>query len=98
MTNPCVYVNGVQHPSEPLKMDRSSPFGVTRAHETLFSSTGIHHDDRAHIITLEMFTKFFYVIRFDLTADRETEEEHISLPRQGNVRIEERLESNSLTL
>jgi hypothetical protein len=25
---------------------------------------------------------------FDLTPDRQTDEEHISLPRQGNVRIE----------
>jgi hypothetical protein len=59
MTNLVLYVNGVQHPSEPLTMDCFSPFGATRAYETLFSSTGIHHDDRAHLITLEMFTKGF---------------------------------------
>jgi len=88
MTNLLLYVNGVQHPSEPLTMDCSSPFGATRAYETLFSSTGIHHDDRAHMITLEMFTKGFYILGFDLTPDRVADEEHISLPRQGNVRIE----------
>ena len=71
-------------------MDCSSPFGATRAYETLFSTTGIHHDDRVHMITLEMFTKVFYVLGFDLTPDREADEEHISLPRQGNVRIEAR--------
>jgi hypothetical protein len=43
MTNFVLYVSGVPHPSEPLAMNRSSPFGVTRAYETLFSSTGIHH-------------------------------------------------------
>ena len=43
MTNLVLYVNGVQNPSEPLTMDCSSPFGATRAYETLFSSTGIHH-------------------------------------------------------
>jgi len=59
MTNLVLYVNGIQHPSEPLTMDCSSPFGATRAYETLFSSTGIHDDDRAHMITREMFTKFF---------------------------------------
>ena len=85
MTNLVLYVNGVQHPSEPPTMDCSSPFGATRAYETLFSSTGIHYDDRAHMITLEMFTKDFYVLGFDRTPDRETDE-HISLPRQGNVR------------
>ena len=42
------------------------------------------------MITLEMFTKGFYILGFDLTPDREAEEEHISLPRQGNVRIEAR--------
>jgi hypothetical protein len=57
MTNLLLYVNGVQRPSETLTMDCSSPFGATRVYETLFSSTGIHHYDRAHMITLEMFTK-----------------------------------------
>ena len=71
-------------------MDYSSPYGVTRAYETLFCSTGIHHVDRALMITLEIFTKAFYVLGFDLTPDREADEEHISLPRQGNVRIEAR--------
>ena len=58
MTN---LVNGVQHPPEPLSMDCSTPFGATRAYETLFLSTGIHHDDRAHTNSLEMFTHGFYV-------------------------------------
>ena len=87
MTNLVLYVNGFQHPSEPLTMDYSSPFGATRAYETC-SSTGILYDDGAHMITLEMFTKGFYVLGFDLTPDREADEEHISLPCQGNVRIE----------
>jgi hypothetical protein len=90
MTNFVLYVSGVHHPSEPLTVDCSSPFGATTAYETLFSSKGIHHEDRAHMITPEMFTKGFYVLGFDLTPDREADEEHISLPRQGNVRIEAR--------
>jgi len=49
--------------------------------------TALHHDDCAHMITLEMFTKGFYVLDFDLTPNRQADEEHISLPRQGNVRI-----------
>ena len=85
MTNLALYVNGVQHLPESLSMDCSTPFGATRAYETLFSSTSIHHDDRAHMISLEMFTHGFY-----LTPDLEADEEHISLPRQGNVRIEAR--------
>ena len=88
MTKLVLHLNGVQHPSELLTMDCSSPFGATRAYETLFSSTGVHHDDRAHMITLEMFTKGFYILGFDLTPDRQADEKHIILPRQGKVRIE----------
>ena len=57
---------------------------------TRFSSTGIHDNDHAHMITLGMFTKAFYVWGFDLTPDREAHEEHRSLPRQGNERNEAR--------
>jgi hypothetical protein len=42
------------------------------------------------MITPEMFTKGFYVLGFDPTSDREADEEHISLPREGNVRIKAR--------
>jgi hypothetical protein len=67
MTNLVLYVNRAQHPSKPLTVDLSSPFEVTKAYETLFSSTGMHHDDRVHMITLEMFTRGFYIVGFDLT-------------------------------
>jgi hypothetical protein len=75
-------------------MDCSSPFGATRTYKTLFSSTGIHHDVRAHMITVEMFIKCFYLLGFDLTPDRKADEEHISLPREGNVRIEARFKKS----
>jgi hypothetical protein len=42
------------------------------------------------VIISEIFTKGFYVLGVDQTPDREAQEEHISLPRQGNVRIEVR--------
>ena len=71
-------------------MDCSTTFGDTRAYETLFSSKGIHHDDRTHMINLEMFTRGFYVLGFDLTPVKEADEEYISLPLQRNVRIEDR--------
>ena len=44
--NLVLYVNCVQLSSEPLTMVCTSPFGASRAYETLFSSTGIHHDER----------------------------------------------------
>ena len=42
------------------------------------------------MITLEIFTKGFYVLGFDLTPDSEADEEHINLRRQGNVGIKAR--------
>ena len=73
MTSHMLYINGVQHPAEQLTMDCSWPFGASKAYETMFSSTGIHHDDRAHMITLEMFTKGYYKLGFDLTPDRDAD-------------------------
>ena len=51
---------------------------------------GIHHDDCAQMITLEMFTKCFYVLGFAPTPERDGDGEHISLPRQGKMHIEAR--------
>jgi hypothetical protein len=45
------------------------------------------------MITMEMFTKGFYILRFDLKVDKEADEEHISLPHQRHVRIEARFKN-----
>ena len=50
------------------------------------------------MITLEMFTKDFYILAFDRTPDRETDEEDISLPRHGNVHIEAFFKNHSPNL
>ena len=42
-----------------------------------------------YMITWEMFSRGFCVLGFDLTPDK-ADEEHISLPRQGKLRIEAR--------
>jgi hypothetical protein len=42
------------------------------------------------MITLEMFTMVYYMLFFHLTPDRVADEEYVSLPRQGNMRIEAR--------
>jgi hypothetical protein len=93
MTYLVLYVNEIEYPTESLTMDCSSPFGVTRAYETLFTSMGIHQNELGHMITREIFTKSFYILGFDLTAYKEADEEHISLPRQGKVRIEARFKN-----
>jgi len=48
------------------------------------------------MITLEMFTKRFYLLGFDLTLDMEADEEHVSLSRQRIVRIEARFKTPPL--
>ena len=88
LTHLVLYVNGFQHPSEPLIMDCYLPLGATRAYESLFSSTGIYHVDRAHMITLEIFTNGFCVLGFDLTSNSEADKEDIFLPCQGKLGIE----------
>ena len=81
-------MNEDQNPSEPLTIDCSSIFCTTRAYETLFSSTGFHHEDLDNMDKLEMFTKRFYVLGFYLTLESEAHEEHICLSFQGNVSTE----------
>ena len=81
-----LHVNGVHHPPEPLTMNCSSPFGAMKQLLLLY-------------ITMTMFRwipyKYspHYILGFDLTPDREADEEHIGLPRQGNVRIEARFKN-----
>jgi len=77
-------VNGVQHPSEPQNALILTLWCYQHLRNTI-SSMSIHHDDRAHI-TLEIFTKGFYVLGFDLTTDRGAEDHNSA--RQSNVRIE----------
>jgi len=93
-TNLVLYVNGVQHPSKPLTMDCSSPFRANRAHETLFSSSDIHHDDLAHMITLEMFNKGYYILGFDRTPDKEVGRSAYKPARHRNVRIDARFKKH----
>jgi len=45
-----------------------------------------------------MFTKCFYILGFDLSPDREADEEHRILPLQGNVSIEASFNNRCLKL
>jgi len=92
MTNLVLCVNGVQQHSEPLSMDCASTFWATRAYETWFSTTGIHHDYRAHTNALELNTKIFYIRDFGLTPDRGRRRAY-KPPRQGNLSIEARFKN-----
>jgi len=89
-----LYVNGVPVPNSPIETNFSSNnFYNSRAYLTLFSGTGIHHSDRGHQITKEMFTKGCTILAFDLSADGSTTDSCQNLLNQGTVKIEARLSS-----
>jgi len=54
----------------------------------LFEGSGIHHSYSGLQITPEMYINGYFILLFDLTADRAASEEHTSHPDNGNVRIE----------
>ena len=90
MTSLVFYVNGVQYPPETLTMNTPSPFGTTRAYKnTLFEYRHTSRGPCSYDYPRNVY-QGYYILGFDLTTDREADEKHISLPRQGNVRIEAR--------
>jgi hypothetical protein len=70
----------------PLRMnfDRNS---YVQAYQNLFEGCGIFFKDAGNNISREMFSKGFAVFPFDLSEDLAGSEDHLSLPRQGNLRI-----------
>lgn len=83
------FVNGVQIPAEAL----TPSFGeggrnYTMAYHTLFSGTGIHHQNTGHMITEDMFGHGYFLLAFDLTPDSAGTESHSSIPKQGSVRFD----------
>jgi len=77
MTNLVLYVHFVQHLS--ALWIAQHPLCLPGLRKN-YSSTGIHYNDPAYMITLEMFSRAFYILGVDLTPDKEADEEHIILP------------------
>ncbi|XP_055380735.1 uncharacterized protein F54H12.2-like [Condylostylus longicornis] len=87
-----LYVNGVQVPNAAIETSFSDDNNCnTRAYHTLFSGTGIYHNDRGHQITKSMFANGFFLLAFDLTPDASGNEICQRLLNQGTIRIEARL-------
>lgn len=85
-------VNGVQIPNSAIETSFSEENSCyTRAYSTLFSGTGIYHNDKGHQITKSMFSNGFFMLAFDLTPDASGNEVCQGLLNQGTVRIEARL-------
>lgn len=84
-------VNGVQHPAQPIEFNYSNG-GIlsTRGYQTLFKGTGIHHFDKGHQITKELFDSGYFLLAFDLTPDHNNNSNCGNLINQGTIRIEGR--------
>ena len=57
-------------------------------YNTLFEGSGIRHSNAVLQETHRMFTAGYFMLLYDLTADRATSTGHISLPDQGKVRVD----------
>ncbi|XP_055377145.1 uncharacterized protein F54H12.2-like [Condylostylus longicornis] len=89
-----LYVNGAPVPNSPIETSFSTHnFCNSRAYLTLFSGTGIHHSDKGHQISKELFTKGYTILAFDLSPDGLGTDTCQALLNQGVVKIEARLSS-----
>ena len=57
-------------------------------YNTVFVGSGIRHSNAGLQSTHDIFTARYFVLLFDLTPDRAASEGHISLPDQGNIRLD----------
>jgi len=89
-----LYVNGVPTPNSAIETSFTSNNNCnSRAYLTLFSGTGIHHSDKGHQISKELFSKGYTILAFDLSPDGSGTDTCQSLLNQGVVKIEARLSS-----
>lgn len=87
-----VYVNGIML-GDPIRVKFDNMNMITAGYQTLFSGLGIHHQDRGHLITKDMFFHGYCLLAFDLTSDGSATESHSSVTRYGPVRVEVRFKS-----
>lgn len=85
-----LFVNGRQVPNKPLKFSFNSEDGnlTSRGYNTLFKGTGIHHFDRGHMISKELYDSSYFMLAFDLTPDHSHNSDCINPLQQGTLRIE----------
>ena len=88
-----MYVNGVQVPSGGLSLNTSHEKSTTLAYQTLFNGSGIHHSNSGLQITHDLFINGYFMLVFDLTPDGSASDGHVSLPENGNIRIELKFDS-----
>jgi hypothetical protein len=83
-----LYYNGRPIPSEGLSLDMSHEKTSVLSYNSLFEGSGIRHSNVGKQVTHRMFIAGYFMLLFDLTPDRAAFEGHISLPDQGNIRLD----------
>ena len=58
------------------------------AYNTLFEGSRIRHSNAGLQVTHDIFKACYFMLLFDLMPDRAASEVHVSLPDQGNIRLE----------
>ena len=71
----------------PIKSDFSKGLYL-QAYNSLFESCGIFFSDTGNDIKRKEYPHGFALIGFDLSEDLSASENHLSLPRQGSLRID----------
>jgi len=64
--------------------EKSSVMG----YRTLFDESGIHHSKTGPQMAHDMYLNGYFMLLFGLTPDRRASEGHMSLPENGNIRLE----------
>jgi len=87
-----LFYNGRPIPSEGLPIDTSNEKTSVFAYNTLFEGSGLRHSNAGLQVTHRKFIAGYLMLLFDLTPYRAASEGHISLPDQGNIRLEFRFD------
>jgi len=87
-----LYYNGRPIPNEGLALDMSHEKTSVLAYNNIFEGSGIRHSNAGLQVTHRMFIAGYFMLLFYLTPDRAASEGHISLPDQGNIRLELRFD------
>lgn len=82
-----LHVNGEQVPAKPLQPNFEDRQYV-RSYLSLFSGTGMLHQDVGNGISYNDYPQGYTLYAFDLTPDLGEEEAHFNVVREGNLRAE----------
>jgi len=88
-----LFYNGKTIPSEGLLMNMGHEKTSVLTYNTLYEGSGIRHSNAGLQVTHDMFKAGYFMLLFALTPDRAASECYISLPDQGNIRLELRFDN-----